>query len=147
MERHRFASYPKNVVEWTILKFNVINMIDFCIIDFIWYCHRLENILDWFKLYSLTISINVATDPPRIVPIPTSQSAMKNATRITAPDIGLFTKQVYERKIIVVKWCFRGMREHACYLVSGLSFVIFVQNDSPMTWHCLQHWKQICVTF
>ena len=62
--------------------------------------------------YTLTISIDVATDPPRIVPIPTSQSAMKNATRITAPDIGLFTKQVCQRKINVVGY------DRACMLSS-----------------------------
>ena len=49
-----------------------------------------------------TISIIVAIDPPKTVPIPTSQSAMKNAIRIRHPDIGLFTKQVYKNKIFIL---------------------------------------------
>ena len=43
----------------------------------------------------------VAIDPPKMVPTPTSQSAMKNAMRIMTPDIGLFTKQVYKSKRIL----------------------------------------------
>ena len=55
-----------------------------------------------FEIKSIffTISIIVATEPPKTVPIPTSQSAMKKAIRIRAPDIGLLTKQVYKYKKI-----------------------------------------------
>ena len=46
------------------------------------------------SLKIITISDTVATDPPRIVPTATSQSAMKKAIRINNPDKGLSTKQV-----------------------------------------------------
>ena len=52
----------------------------------------------YYQMISITISDIVATDPPRIVPTATCQSAMKNATRIKRPDKGLSTKQVYRRK-------------------------------------------------
>ena len=45
----------------------------------------------------ITISDIVATDPPKIVPTATSQSAMKNATRINSPDKGLSTKHVWKK--------------------------------------------------
>ena len=51
----------------------------------------------------ITISDIVATDPPKIVPTATSQSAMKNATRIKSPDKGLSTKHVWKEIDIVNK--------------------------------------------
>ena len=46
------------------------------------------------SLKIITISDTVATEPPRIVPTATSQSAMTKAIRINKPDKGLSTKQV-----------------------------------------------------